>query len=125
MGTRAGGARWGKKGWKFATEDGCEYPKELCNEVARAIAAETSAQSQQPPARRKQRSKHSFAAAAEPTTLGKQSRRHPRPEAVPRDSQPNITLNNHIGTKKWGAKVGKSKNRQRLPVPLCHLAPRS
>ena len=43
----------------------------------------------------------------------------------PRDSQPNITVSNHINTKKWGAKVGKSKNRQRLPVPLCHLAPRS
>ena len=63
------GVKWGKNRWKFATEDECEYPKELCNQVAKAIATETQVASHEPPAKRKQRSRHSSAAAAERATV--------------------------------------------------------
>jgi hypothetical protein len=74
-------------GWKFATEDECEYPTELCQEIARAIASEAQIKTCLPPARRKQTSKHSTKTAAERATVGKQSKRHIRPEAVPERQQ--------------------------------------
>ncbi len=69
--------------WTFATEDEREYPAELCREIARAIAAEANIKARQPPTGRKQISKHGTAAAAERATVGKQSKRHIRPEAAP------------------------------------------
>ena len=80
--------RW-HKGWKFATEEECEYPAELCAAVAGAAARELQVlQVPRAPVRRKQKSRHGPAQAAERATVGRQSRRHIRPEAVPERKPP-------------------------------------
>ncbi len=77
------GLRWDKS-WQFATAEECEYPAELCQAVAKAAAQATAAPPpDRPPARRKQRSRHGPLQAAERAAVGRQSRRHPRPESVP------------------------------------------
>ena len=75
------GSQVGKSRWKFATDE--------------------------PPAKRKQRSRHSSAAAAERATVGKQSRRHTRPEAIP-ERQPSefVTETNQEVVSQWTARIG-------------------
>ncbi len=78
--------RWSsEKGtWQFATAEECEYPRELCEKVAAIAALAARAPPALPrPVRRKQKSRHGPAQAAERATVGKQSRRHRRPGAVP------------------------------------------
>ena len=43
------------KGWKFPTEDDCEYPKLLCNEAARGIAVDIKVTTRPMPAKRNKR----------------------------------------------------------------------
>ena len=85
-------APWGLKWegrWKFATQEECDYPVELCTGIASAAADATDAPpADTPPTRRKQKSKHGPAQAAERAAVGRQSRRHPRPDAVPERQPP-------------------------------------
>ena len=106
------GVSWNaaENGWKFATEEECEYPAELCKEIARAIAAKAKIQARQPPAKRKQTSKHSTRAAAERATVGKQSKRHIRPEAVPeRLKAIFITVESAKEANTWRENIGNSR----------------
>ena len=101
------GLRW-HKGWHFATEEECEYPKELCDATAKAVARAFNIPAPSAlPARRKQKSKPGPRQAEERAAVGRQSRRHPRPGAIP-DRQPPVSyttqdpvqakaLRDHIG----------------------------
>ena len=103
----AWGLRWDNE-WKFATQEECEYPKELCNEVARAISKETRTTPTGPPARRKQKSRHGPLRAAERAAVGSQSRRHPRPEAVPERKRPvAIPVLDEDTADEWKRRIGK------------------
>ncbi len=81
-------APWGlsrvKGEWQFATAEECEYPKELCDKIAEIVKAATQAPpAARPPDGRKQKSKHGKMQAAERAAVGRQSRRHGRPNAIP------------------------------------------
>ena len=62
--------------WFFATAEECEYPKELCEAVATALAkAMRIPDPKKAPVRRKQKSKPSVLSAVSGSRVGKQSKR--------------------------------------------------
>ena len=68
------GVRW-KDGWSFATVDECEYPKELCFEIALQAARFANVTIPgEAPRRRKQKSRPSIKTLGQRATVGKQPR---------------------------------------------------
>ncbi len=80
-------APWGlhwHKGWQFATEEECEYPKELCNAVAAAVAgAPKLPRPGAAPVRRKQKSRPGPLQTATGAAVGRQSKTHRHKQAIP------------------------------------------